>query len=136
MYVYIYKHTRVCVCGCVCVCVRSVAQFATPWTLAHQAPLSLEFSRQEYWRGLPFLTSEDLLNSGIKSTPLASPALTGRLFTTMPPGNPICVHIYTHMYIYIYISIDIYMYIYVYTHMCIYTCVCVYIYMEFESRLI
>ena len=114
--VYIYTHK------CVCVCVCSVAQlFATPWTLAHQAPLSLEFSRQEYWSGLPFHTSEDLLDSGIKSIPLASPALTGRLFTTVPPRNSICVHIYTHMCIYIYMSIDIYMYIYVYTHMCIYT---------------
>ena len=40
-----------CVCVCVCVCVLSHVQlFATPWTLAHQAPLSMEFSRQEYWK--------------------------------------------------------------------------------------
>ena len=37
---------------------------ATPWTVACQAPLSMGFSRQEYWRGLPFLSPEDLLDSG------------------------------------------------------------------------
>ena len=44
-----------CVCVCVCVCVLSWVQFfATPWTVAGWAPLSMEFSRQEYWTGLPF----------------------------------------------------------------------------------
>ena len=44
-----------CVCVCVCVCVLSHAiVFATPWTVAHQAPLSMGFSRQGYWSGLPF----------------------------------------------------------------------------------
>ena len=61
--------------------------FATPWTVAHQAPLSMEFSRQEYWSGLPFPTSEDLPNSGIEPTSLASPALAGEFFTTVPPGK-------------------------------------------------
>ena len=44
---------------------------ATPWTVAHQSPLSMEFSRQEYWSGLPFLSPGDLPDPGIKS---ASPA--------------------------------------------------------------
>ena len=48
-------------------------------------PLSMEFSRQEYWSGLPFPPSGDLPNPGIK--PL-SPALTGGFFTTEPPGKP------------------------------------------------
>ena len=39
--------------------------FVSPWTVARQAPLSMEFSRQEYWSGLPFPTSEDLPNPGI-----------------------------------------------------------------------
>ena len=44
-----------CVCVCVCVCALSRAQFfATPWSIAHQASLSVEFSRQEYCSGLPF----------------------------------------------------------------------------------
>ena len=62
--------------------------FATPWPIAHQAPLSMGFSRQEYWSGLPFPSPGDLHNPGIKSTSPASPALTGRFFTTEPPGKP------------------------------------------------
>ena len=53
--------------GVVCLCVLScVRLFATSWTIAHQAPLSKEFSRQEYWNGLPFPTPGDLPNPGIK----------------------------------------------------------------------
>ena len=45
----------VCVCVCVCVCeLNRVQLFVTPWTVAHHAPLSILFSRQEYWSGLPF----------------------------------------------------------------------------------
>ena len=58
--------------------------FVTPWTVAHQAPLSLGFSRQEYWSGLPFLSPRDLPEPGSKPV---SPVLTGRCFTTEPPGN-------------------------------------------------
>ena len=46
----------------------SVRLFVTPWTLAHQVPLSMEFSRQEYWNGLPFPTPGNLLNPGIEPT--------------------------------------------------------------------
>ena len=53
-----------------------------PWTVARQAPLSMGFSRQEYWRGLPFPTPGDLPHPDIKSVSLASPALAGRFFTT------------------------------------------------------
>ena len=59
-----------------------VRLYATPWTVAHQVPLSMEFSRQEYWSGLPFPSPEDLLDPGIEP---ASPALAGRFFTTEPP---------------------------------------------------
>ena len=52
-------------------------------------PLSMEFSRQEYWSGLPFPTPGDLSNSGIEPVSLASPALAGRFFTTVPPGKPL-----------------------------------------------
>ena len=54
-----------------------VQLFATPWTVARQVPLSMEFSRQEYWRGLPFPSAEDLPNPGIKPM---SPALGSRFF--------------------------------------------------------
>ena len=56
------------------------------WTVAHQAPLSMEFPRQEYWNRLPFSSPGDLPDPGIE---LTSPALAGRFFTTEPPGKPI-----------------------------------------------
>ena len=52
-----------------------VPLFVTPWTLAHQALLSMGFSRREYWSGLPFPISEDLPNPGMEPESLASPAL-------------------------------------------------------------
>ena len=58
--------------------------FATPWTVAHQAPLPMGFFRQEYWNGLPFPSPGDLPNPGIEPT---SPTLAGRFFTTEPPGK-------------------------------------------------
>ena len=72
-----------------CVCVLShVPLFATPWTIAHQPPLSMEFFRQEYWSGLPFSTPLDLPDPGMELTCLASPVLAGRFFTTTLPGKP------------------------------------------------
>ena len=59
--------------------------FATPWTIAYQAPLSMEFSREEYWSGLPFPSTGDLPDPGIEPV---SPAQAGRSFTTEPPGGP------------------------------------------------
>ena len=54
----------------------------TPWTVARQAPLSMGFSRQEYWSGLPFPPSGDLPDPGIKPVSLTSPVLAGGFFTT------------------------------------------------------
>ena len=51
----------------------------TPWTVAHQPPLSMGFPRQEYWSGLSFPSPEDLADLGTKAP---SPALAGRFFTT------------------------------------------------------
>ena len=59
--------------------------FVTPMDVAHKAPLSMGFSRQEYWSGLPFSSLGDLPNPGIEST---SPALAG-LFTNEPSGKTI-----------------------------------------------
>ena len=64
-----------------------VRLLATLWTVAHQASLSTEFSRQEYWSGLPF-PSTDLPDPGIKPASPGSPALAGEFFTTVPPGKP------------------------------------------------
>ena len=76
----------------VCASVLSpVRLYVTSWTAAHQAPMSVEFSRQEYWSGLPFSFPGDLPNPGIKPTSPASPGLVGRFFTTEPPGKPSCL---------------------------------------------
>ena len=58
---------------------------ATLWTVAHQAPLSMGFSRQEYWSGLPFPSPGDLPDPGIKPR---SPALQADALTSEPPGKP------------------------------------------------
>ena len=58
-----------------------VQLFATPWTVAHQAPLSMGFSRQEYWSGLPFPPPEDLPDLGIKPV---SPALLHQQVASLP----------------------------------------------------
>ena len=63
-----------------------VRLFATPWTIAYQAPLSMGFSRQEYWSGLPFPSPRDLPNPGIKP---GSPALQTDALPSEPPGSPI-----------------------------------------------
>ena len=58
----------------VCACVLSpLGLLLTPWAVAHQAPLSMGFPRQEYWSGLPFSSPGDLPNPGIKPTSLVSP---------------------------------------------------------------
>ena len=59
-----------------------VQLFVTPWTVARQRPLSMEFSRQEYWRGLPFLPPGDLPDPGIEPELLVSPVLAGGFFTS------------------------------------------------------
>ena len=63
-----------------------VRLFATPWTVAQQAPPSMEFSRQEYWSGLPFPSPGDLPDPGIEP---GSPALQADALPSEPPGNPI-----------------------------------------------
>ena len=65
-------------------CLVMSNSFATPWPEAHQAPLPMEVSRQEYWSGVPFPTAGDLPNPRVKPTSLVSPALAGEFFTTMP----------------------------------------------------
>ena len=61
----------------------------TLWTVAHQAPLSVGFSRQEYWSGLPFPIPGDLPDAGIEPMSPESPALAGRFFIIVPPGKPL-----------------------------------------------
>ena len=70
------------VCGHACYLISVVSDFATLWTVARQDPLSVGFSRQEYWSGLPGPPSGDLLNPGIKPASLTSPASIGRFFAS------------------------------------------------------
>ena len=111
VYIYIYIYVRriytytsyVYVCVCVWVCLLSHAWlFATPWTVAHQASLSMGFSQQEHWSGLPFPPLEGLSYRD-QTVSLTSPALASRFFTTEPPRKPTCG----------------------YTNMC--TCVCIFV---------
>ena len=62
--------------------------FAAPWTTAHQTPLSMGFSRQEYWSGLPLPSLGDLPDQGIEPTSLVSPTWADEFFTTETPGKP------------------------------------------------
>ena len=69
--------------------VRSVmsSSFVTPWTVAHQAPLSMDFSRQEYWGELSLPTPGELPHPGTEALSFESLALTGGFFTTEAPGK-------------------------------------------------
>ena len=65
-----------------------VCDFATPWAVARQAPLSTGFSRQEYWSGLPFPPPGELPHPEMELESTVTSALAGRFFTTEPPGKP------------------------------------------------
>ena len=66
----------------------SIVSDSTPWTVARQAPLSLGFSRQEYWSAVPFLPPGHLPDPGIELESLASPARAAGLSTIEIPGKP------------------------------------------------
>ena len=81
----------VCVCVCVCVCAQllsCVCLFVTPWTGAHQAPLSMKFSKQEYWRGLPSPSPGDLPPQGLNLGLLHHRQILHHLSYQGSPGNP------------------------------------------------
>ena len=79
-------------CVEISVCVRakcfSCVLFATLWTTAHQAPLSKGFSRQEYWRGLPYPPSEDLPYPGIEPVSFSLLHRQAGSLPLAPPGKP------------------------------------------------
>ena len=82
MYIFIYVYV------CVKVKVKSLSRvrlFATPWTVAYQAPPSMGFSWQQYWSGLPFPSPGDLPDPGIKP---GSPAFQADALTAEPRGKP------------------------------------------------
>ena len=72
-------------------CAQSLSRvqlFGAPWTVARQAPLSIEPSRQEYWRGFPFPILGDRPNSWIEPVSLTSPTLRAGSLSLAPPGKP------------------------------------------------
>ena len=75
--------------------------FVTPRTVALQAPLSMEFSRQEYWSGFPFPSPGDPPDPGTELTSLVSPALAARFFTAAPPGKNTHYSLWDHVSNYI-----------------------------------
>ena len=85
---WLWKHCRQSSKDHMCMLSHSVmSDSVTPWTVAHQASLSMVFFRQEYWSGLPFSPLEDLPDPRIEPNSLVSPALAGRLFATAPAGK-------------------------------------------------
>ena len=73
-----------------------VQLFATPWTIACQAPLSVGFPRQEYWSGLPFPSPGDLPDPGVE---YVSPTLAGGFYTTESPAEPILFTTSLHLHV-------------------------------------
>ena len=73
-------------------CSRFGRAYVTLWTVAHQRPLSMEFSRQEYWSGLPLPSPGNLPNPGIEVPSLMSPPLAGGFFTTSAPWEAHKLH--------------------------------------------
>ena len=82
-----YALLQVVVHACILSRFSRVQLFATPWTVAHQAPLSMGFSTQEYWSGLPCPPPRDLPDPGFEP---GSPALQADCLPSEPPGKPSC----------------------------------------------
>ena len=70
---------------------QSRPTLCNPWNVACQVPLSMEFSRQEYWSGWPFPPPGNLPDPRIEPKSPAPPALAGGFFTTEPSGKPLCL---------------------------------------------
>ena len=117
MYIYI------CVCDAHMISDFSGVWFCgTPWTVACQVPLSMQFPRHKYWSRLPCLPPGNFPDRGIKPASLMSPTLSGRFFAISTHGKPIYTHIHAlYVYIYIYICSCIYLFMF-----CVCVCVCVY----------
>ena len=108
-YSFCYKSVCVWVCGCVYIYVyilfshKGMAKsFVTPWTVAYQAPLSMQFSRQEYWSGLPFPSAGNLPDPAIKPV---SPTLQADSLPLSHQGACVCVCVCNMLYIHTYMCI-------------------------------
>ena len=97
---YIHTHAFTRMHACVLSCFSPVRVFATLWTMALQAPLSVTFSRQEYWSRLPGPPPGYLPDPGIKPKCLTSPAFVGGFSTssTIWEAHVLCVHTHTNVH--------------------------------------
>jgi len=84
-------------CACVLSHFSQVQLFVTLWTVACQAPLSVGFSRQRYWSGLPCPPPGNLSDPGIELTALTFPTLAGRFSTTSATWEVLCYHLRKHI---------------------------------------
>ena len=96
-----YKYTYICIYTIHVSHFGHIRLFAILWTTAYEAPLSMGFSRQEYWSGLPCPPPGDLSDPGTELASLTSPTLAGGFFTYEPPGKDIYIYIHIHTYTYI-----------------------------------
>ena len=120
MCVCTHIHTYMCVYICMLACMLShfscVQLCATLWIVAHQAPLSMGFSRQEYWSGLPCPPPADLPDPGVKPMSPVSPALQADSLPLSHQRGP-CVYRFIYIHIFLYINIYfILLIIFIYTH--------------------
>ena len=103
-------HVYMCVYACVLSPFRRVRLYATLWTVTHHALLSIGFSRQEHWRGLPWPPPGNP-NPEIKSVSLTSPAVAGKFFTTSATWEAhISVYMFVSMYACVYVKVYTCMY--------------------------
>ena len=86
-----------------CYSLSRVWLFVTPWTVAHQAPVSMEFSRQEYWSGLPLPSPGDLPDTEIEPR---SPTLQADSLLSKPPGNLFFIKLWCFKHLYLILSIN------------------------------
>ena len=89
--VFCWIRLGVCLLGDLLQCAQSCLTLCDPMDCSHHAPLSMEFSRQECWSGLPFPSPGHLPDPGIKPTTLVSPALQVNSLPLVPPGKPLFV---------------------------------------------
>ena len=93
---------------CACWVPSVVSNSATPWTVVRQAPLSMGFSRPEYWSGLPWPPPGDRTDLGIEPTSLMSPALASKFFTTNASWQALSVlHVLISCYSFYWLSIPL-----------------------------
>ena len=94
-YILVSSVTKCIFLMCVLSCFSCIQLFVTPWTVACQALLSMGFSRQEYWSGLPFPSSEDLPDPRIEPRSLMSPALASGFFASSATWEALSQHLRT-----------------------------------------